>query len=242
MRAYEGSELALFAEALNWKRYWAETIAPFLSGEVLEVGSGLGANVAYLRPFAESYLGLEPDDTMVIAAREQHDDPSVSFEVGTLQTLASRRFDTILYLDVLEHIEDDQAELARTSSFLRLGGHLIVLSPAHPLLYSEFDRSIGHFRRYSRNSLLSITPHELTVSTVQFLDGVGAATSWANRFLLRQTLPTVRQIALWDRFIVPTSRFTDVLTKRMFGRSIVAVWTKTRAADHSSAGQDQRVC
>ena len=241
MRAYEGSELALFAEALNWKRYWAITIAPFVLGEILEVGSGLGSNVAYLLPPAQSYLGLEPDDTMVIAARERHDDPAVSFEVGTLQTLAARQFDTILYLDVLEHIEDDRAELARTSAFLRPGGRVIVLSPAHPLLYSDFDRSIGHFRRYTRSSLLSITPRELTLSTVQFLDGVGAATGWANRFLLRQALPTVRQIALWDRFIVPVSRLTDVLTKRMFGRSIVAVWTTTPAPTIHRAGLDQRV-
>lgn len=226
MRAYEGSELALFADALNWKRYWARKIAPFVSGDVLEVGSGIGSNVAYLRPSIRSYLGLEPDDSMVVTARRQHEDPSVSFEIGTLQSLEARPFDTILYLDVLEHIEDDRAELARTASYLRPGGRVIVLSPAHQLLFSEFDRSIGHFRRYSRESLVAITPSELTLTNIQFLDGVGAATSWANRLFLRQALPTKRQIALWDRLIVPVSTGTDRLTGRTFGRSIVAVWTK----------------
>ena len=73
---------------------------------------------------------------------------------GTLSELSdSDKFDTILYMDVFEHIEDDRAELERAAAQLAPDGHLIVLAPAHQWLFTPFDESIGHYRRYSRRTL-----------------------------------------------------------------------------------------
>jgi 2-polyprenyl-3-methyl-5-hydroxy-6-metoxy-1,4-benzoquinol methylase len=68
---------------------------------------------------------------------------------GSTETLGpEERFDTALYIDVLEHIRDDQTEVARVGRHLTPGGHLVVLAPAHQALYTLFDAAIGHFRRY----------------------------------------------------------------------------------------------
>ena len=73
--------------------------------------------------------------------------------VGSLRTFSdSPCFDCILYIDVLEHIEDDRAQIDAAARLVRGGGHVVILSPAHHWLFSEFDKSIGHFRRYNKGS------------------------------------------------------------------------------------------
>ena len=136
------------------------------------------------------------------------------------------RFDTILYIDVLEHIEDDRGEMSRAAELLAPRGTLIVLSPAFPLLFSEFDRSVGHYRRYTRASLAAVMPASLRQVRLRYIDSVGFMASLANRALLRQELPSRRQIALWDRVMIPVSRVLDPLLVHSFGRSILAVYER----------------
>jgi hypothetical protein len=148
-------------------------------------------------------------------------------QIGTTADLDPRsRFDTILYIDVLEHIEDDRAEMARAAELLAPRGALIVLSPAFQQLFSDFDRSVGHFRRYTRASLAEVMPPSLRRVRLRYLDSVGFLASLSNRALLRQALPTRRQIALWDRVMIPASRVLDPLLARSFGRSVLAVYER----------------
>ena len=128
--------------------------------------------------------------------------------------------------DVLEHIEDDAKELDLASQHLLPDGFLIVLSPAYQWLYSEFDSSIGHFRRYERASLLSLTPQECVVERICYLDSVSVLTSLANRIFLKQAIPTAKQIDFWDSVLIPVSRIINPLTNFSIGRSIVSVWSK----------------
>jgi hypothetical protein len=136
------------------------------------------------------------------------------------------RFDTILYLDVLEHIEDDSAELVCAASNLNPGGHLIVLSPAHQFLFSPFDSAIGHFRRYSKTSLMrAASQTHLSPVKIAYLDAVGMLASAANSMLLNQAMPTERQILTWDRLLIPVSRLLDRGLGYRLGKSILGVWT-----------------
>jgi 2-polyprenyl-3-methyl-5-hydroxy-6-metoxy-1,4-benzoquinol methylase len=108
--------------------------------------------------------------------------PSCEAHAGTLAGLpAQRSFDSILYIDVLEHIEDDRVEARHAAGRLRSGGKLIVLAPAHQWLYSPFDEAIGHFRRYSRSSLAAAVPSELKLVELRYLDCVGLLASKAHR-------------------------------------------------------------
>ncbi len=153
---YAGSELELFEKARNWKAYWRAQIRGFIRGDVLEVGAGIGANTLTLAGLKyERWTCLEPD--AALAARIALP-PGGRHEpaVGTIDTLpAEAQFDAVLYIDVLEHIEDDRAELARAAARLKPGGALIVLAPAHPFLFTPFDAAIGHFRRYTHASLFT---------------------------------------------------------------------------------------
>ena len=229
--AYQGAELESFAHARRWKAYVRKALHPYLAGDILELGAGIGETTRALRPGSRalSWTCVEPDPAMAqaigTAAQAGQFGEHVTTLCGTLVDLPEgQRFDTALYVDVLEHIEDDLGELVAAAERLRKGGRIVVLSPAYPYLYSEFDRAIGHFRRYTKGMLRGLTPPGMRIEAEFYLDGVGLLASFANRAMLRQAQPTMRQVLFWDRVLVPLSRLLDPLTGRRFGRSVVTVW------------------
>jgi SAM-dependent methyltransferase len=225
---YPGKELDVFAEAQNWKRYFADLLRPFVIGRVLEVGAGIGATTkALFHSGVTSWTCLEPDPNLAGRLRETVDalSPKPSVIVGTIDEASGvGPFDTILYIDVLEHIEDDAEEMRRAAARLDRGGKLIVLAPAFQWLYSEFDRSIGHHRRYTRKSLRSVFPNRLREKEIFYADALGASLSFANRTVIRTSSPRLGDIKLWDRYIIPMSRIIDPVIARSFGRSVIAVY------------------
>ena len=140
------------------------------------------------------------------------------------------QFDTILYIDVLEHIDDDGGELQRAAGHLAPGGHLVVLSPAHRWLFSPFDAAIGHFRRYTARDLEALTPAGVERVRTFYLDSVGMLASAANRMFLRQSMPNANQIHCWDNWMIPCSRWVDQLTGYRLGKSVVGIWRKSSLA------------
>lgn len=227
---YQGSELDLFSSAMNWKTYIERRIGPFISGDVLEVGAGIGGTTSVLSSARhKSWTCLEPDWALASQIENIIHKLPVRCDVrrGDLTALADHEcFDTILYIDVLEHIEDDVQELRRASRHLNPGGHLIILAPAHQFLFSEFDRAVDHFRRYDRASLAKVFPSELTKQTLFYLDSCGVMLSLGNRLLLRQSKASRRQMQVWDRLVVPLSRLIDPLLGYGVGKTVVGVWSK----------------
>jgi hypothetical protein len=230
-RKYPGTELELFSVVHNWKSYWSQQIRPFLGGDILEVGAGIGSNTLVLDPGGDGrWVCLEPDadlftdliKTLAKAPCRRVYEPIC----GTLRSLKDQQFDTIVYIDVLEHIEDDREELERATSHLRSKGHLIVLSPAHQCLFTPFDTAIGHFRRYNHSMLRRISPSCLSFTRLRYLDSFGLIASAANVLYLRQSMPSSAQLRFWDQWIIPISRVLDPWFRYNIGKSIVAVWHK----------------
>jgi protein-L-isoaspartate O-methyltransferase len=227
---YQGSELELFAHAKNWKDYWSSVIRPYLGSNVLEVGAGIGSITKLLARSGICWTCLEPDPQQANRIRtwcEQESINSVIVITGTLRMIpADRSYDTIIYIDVLEHIEDDRSEILKAYRHLSETGNLIILVPAHQCLYTAFDRSIGHFRRYNRPQLESLKPEEAVKKFSGYLDSFGLLASLFNRLLLRSSMPTKTQISLWDRRLVPLSRTLDRLLRYRLGKSLVVVWSR----------------
>ncbi len=228
---YVGSELELFREARNWKAYYARVIRRYLGNEVLEVGAGIGGTTEILcRAQHQRWLCLEPDGDLILVLKETVAAGKLpSFcqvNQGTLTALSTyEKFDSILYIDVLEHIEDDFSEVQQAAEHLKAGGHLIVLAPAHQWLYSPFDAAIGHYRRYNQRSLAAL-PRHLECVFLGYLDSVGLLASLSNRWLKR-SMPTAKQIQLWDRAMVPVSTRIDPLLGYSIGKSVLGVWRKS---------------
>jgi 2-polyprenyl-3-methyl-5-hydroxy-6-metoxy-1,4-benzoquinol methylase len=231
--SYVGQELEIFATARTWKGYWRSQITEFItSGRVLEVGAGIGANTALLcHAGVHHWVCLEPDASLTNRLRsvvQQQRLANCDVRDGGIGTLgATECFDAILYIDVLEHIADDRAELEKAFHHLAPGGALIILAPAHQWLFSPFDAAIGHFRRYNRRTLELAIPAALQRQFVKYLDSVGLLASTMNRYLLRQSHPTSRQIEFWDRRLVTASKIVDPLLMYSAGKSILGVWRRS---------------
>lgn len=233
---YVGEELHLFAEARVWKDYVARQIATCFGPRVLEVGAGMGATTAALAGVADAagtrrWTCLEPDPHLraEVARGVRSGELPAWCDVagGTLGSLApSERYDTILYLDVLEHIEDDRGEVQAAYDRLTPGGRLVILAPAHDALFTPFDEAIGHFRRYDRRRCLDLEPAGARRLRLRYLDCVGLLASLGNRLVLSSAMPTPRQLWFWDRILVRASKLLDPLTAYRLGKSILVVWQR----------------
>lgn len=228
---YQGNELELFQHARHWKKYFSRVIRPYIKNDVLEVGAGIGATTLLLNDGSpRQWLILEPDPEMLAflkKKKENNELPSnCSIEGGTIAQLTGT-FDTVIYIDVLEHIESDHSELEKALGLLTNGGHIIVLSPAFQSLFSPFDKAIGHYRRYNKKMIRSITPTGCSLVSCRYYDSIGYFAALMNKLLLRKKYPTTRQVAFWDNWMVPVSALTDKLFFHSFGKSIIAAWKKT---------------
>jgi SAM-dependent methyltransferase len=229
---YIGNELELFKNAKNWKSYYRGYIKPYLNGKVLEVGAGLGGTTEHLCDGSQKdWLCLEPDPELSATIQKMIDTkvlPSCCrLTKGTIQDVSKdEKFNAIIYIDVIEHIEDDRAELQRAYDYLEDGGVLMILVPAHQFLYSAFDKAIGHYRRYNKSMLRNTVPLALKQLNLMYLDSVGLLASIANKLFLKRSYPNLQQILFWDNVMVSISRVTDPIIFKTLGKSVLGIWKK----------------
>jgi SAM-dependent methyltransferase len=228
---YLGTELDLFAYAKNWKRYYASILQPYLKGRVLEVGAGIGTTTKSLcRGNYDQWICLEPDPGLLLKIEEliyKNELPSFcKTKNGSISDLNETSLDTIIYIDVLEHIDNDYHELKSCLDSLTVGGSLVILAPAHQWLYSAFDRQIGHYRRYTKQSLVKVVPKGFKCIKLIYIDSVGMLASIANKILLKTANPSLNQILFWDKVLIPISKIVDRLLFFNIGKSLIGVWQK----------------
>jgi SAM-dependent methyltransferase len=229
---YPGSELELFREATNWKNTIKLNLSPYLSGEILEVGAGIGGSTKILCDGKQKrWVCLEPDKQNVKKIKHEIEFQNLpsccEIRNATISDLNKDEiFDSILYIDVLEHIENDLMELHQAEKHLKPGAILAILVPAHLYLYSVFDAAIGHYRRYNQKQLQQIIPLSLCQKEIKYLDCIGLFASLANKILLKKMLPDKNQIRIWDKAMVPISRKLDPIFGYRIGKSLLGIWKK----------------
>jgi glycosyltransferase involved in cell wall biosynthesis len=214
-----------------------QSIAPYVGERVLEVGAGIGnmTRVMYGRELivatdiGVSYLQIlrnrfARNPSIVVARLDLNSDDHLALE--------QYDFDTVVCLNVLEHIEDDRGALARLRDVLVPGGRLLLFVPADQSLYGTIDKQVGHFRRYSREELRPmIESAGFTVDKIVYQNWFGRFGWWLNgRVLKRSHLPSA-QSKVFDAF-VPLLRALEFREPRK-GLSIVAVATKQAAIPKS---------
>lgn len=228
--SYIGTELEIFNHATEWKSYYGKHLLPYLGSEVLEVGAGIGGTTKVLCAGEHRrWVCLEPDTTLITQINRQIADGELppfceARAVSSAELAADEKFDSIIYIDVLEHIEDDQAEMLTISRHLKKDGYLIVLCPAHQKLFTPFDKAIGHFRRYNKKMLTKAVPENLRCVKLIYLDSIGLLASLGNKLILNSSSPSHQQIQFWDKRLVPISRLTDAILGFRLGKTVIGVW------------------
>jgi SAM-dependent methyltransferase len=195
---------------------------------VLEIGSGIGNLSAFL--VEEGCERLVLTDTReeyldrLRARFAKHSNVSVArlYLPDELGTLAGQQFDTIICLNVLEHIDDDISSLQAMRRMLAPNGRLILLVPALPALYGTIDKALGHHRRYKRGPLSSLLQAAgFTVAHVEYFNLAGVPGWWfAGRVLRRELIPAT-SLKLYDA-LVPLFRLERLIPWRV-GQSLIAI-------------------
>jgi SAM-dependent methyltransferase len=214
------------AAADNYNAWLLERAQPFIGSRVLDFGAGIGTFTEALASRAE-IVAIEPDSQLARGLRERFAGNEraavVEADAAWLAEDSSQgAFDTVLCLNVLEHIRDDALVLRGFHDCLAPGGHLLLLVPAHARLYGEIDRSVGHERRYSRGPLCGLLEQEgLEPVDIRYVNPLGAV-GWlvASRLLRRDQVPA-GPLRAYDR-LVPVLRGLDRL-RLPFGLSLWAV-------------------
>jgi SAM-dependent methyltransferase len=217
--------LAELEGADNYRRWLLELVRPYVRGAVLEVGAGRGTFSEDLRACGNSLTAVEPSARLAEHLRTRVAGLSaVDVVVGVLSDVIRTDFDAAVMLNVLEHIEDDAAALAEVFARLAPGGTFSVWVPAFQALLGDFDRRIGHHRRYTRDGLVAkfrAAGFEIETAHYANLPGFFA---WFLVVRVLRARPTTGGLSdVYDRFIVPLTRRVEKRWKPPFGQSVFVV-------------------
>jgi SAM-dependent methyltransferase len=225
--------LELFSNAPSFNRWLFESIVPYCQGSILEIGSGIGNISRYLLqqpgPVFLSDLRVEYCDTLRglfgnssnLGAVFQLDLSLPDFEDKYAQWM--HQFDTVVALNVIEHIRADGLAVTNCKKLLKKNGHLIVLVPAYNWLFNSLDLELGHFKRYQKKSLKKLLESQgMEVSRSRYFNAAAIPGWWFSGSVLKKKIVPYHQLRIYNK-LVPLFRMIDRLLMQNTGLSVIAV-------------------
>jgi SAM-dependent methyltransferase len=231
---YVGKDLEAMSFAVNYHKWILEEFRPFLGKKLVEVGAGTGS-------FSEMLIAEKPENLALIEPSEMFN--FLEQNISQIETAATVNYynaifseaadnlnakpDTIIYVNVMEHIEDDTAELKKVYETLETGGHCLIFVPAFMSLYGAFDEKVGHFRRYTKNELeekARIAGFKIVKS--KYFDFVGIFPWYIKYKLLKSDSLESGAVTAYDKFAVPVTKQFERFLKFPVGKNILTVLSK----------------
>jgi SAM-dependent methyltransferase len=214
------------ADQPRYRRYQLDLISPHCGNTVLEVGAGLGE-------FAAGFTGLDrlvvtdadPGAVELLAERFA-DRPEVEARQLALgdELSLDKPVDSVIAINVLEHIEDDAGALRSLAELVVPGGTIVLWVPGYQQLYGEFDRRVGHVRRYTPATVSdAVLRAGLQVELAKPVNLLGGIAWWAAVRRGGSTAPNPKLVAIYDRFVVPVTRAVESRVRVPFGQTVLCV-------------------
>ena len=233
---YAGRDLEAMSFARNYHRWILDLFAPHLGRRLVEVGAGTGSfSELLLERRPDSLALVEPSPEMHrllvervgrIPARSRVRVYNDTF-AGAARRVALDAPDSVIYVNVLEHVAEDEAELRLISETLAPGGRAFVFVPAFRWLYGSFDRQVGHQRRYTRGELAAKCGRAgLRVVRSVYFDAAGVLPWWVKYRLLRSEEMEPAAVRLYDDFCVPLMRRVERVVPPPLGKNVLLVAEK----------------
>ncbi len=233
---YVGKDLEAMDFAVNYHRWILALMKPFLGKHLVEVGAGTGAFSKILLETAPKTLSLVEPSAMFESLQTnlaKHDSatkirafPNIFAEVAA-QIETEQSPDSIIYINVLEHIEDDRLELKIIHRTLREKGRVFVFVPALPVLFSEFDKQIGHFRRYRKTELVEkFRAIGFRILLSRYFDAAGIFPWLVKYRLLKSLTMESSAVHFYDKFVVPVSKPIESFLPLPLGKNLLFVAEK----------------
>ena len=222
---YDGFELDHFDSASNFREYQISLIKKFIKGKFIEVGAGKGGLVPFYKNLAKEITLLEPEKKLYKVLKKKYISKKIKIKNQTIKSI-NKKFDTIIYYDVLEHIKNDLGEIKNAKKKLSKQGCLIFSVPAYQSFYSSFDKYVGHYRRYNKKNFIKLNKKAgLKIEKLVYYDSIGFLFLVLNKiFSIKQT-NLKNKIYIWN-LLMPISKIIDFLTFNKFGKSLLCVFRK----------------
>lgn len=233
VRATITSTLDTLDDAVNYMSWIVEMVRPHLAGPILEVGAGHGTFTGTLADIADVHA-VEPGDHGASVLDERFGgDPRVTITHGVVEDLPEAAvYGSAVMINVLEHIADDEAALVAIRSRMVPGAQIAVWVPAFPVLYSQFDRRLGHYRRYRIPELRAVAQRAgFRVDDARYVNSVGFFSWLIAARMMGNTVPSPFLVSVFDRWFVPVLRFVESRIRMPIGQSILLIATASAAAD-----------
>ena len=234
---YVGTDLEAMAFAENYQRWMMEIFRPYLGKRVVEVGPGTGSfSELILEENVETLSLVEPSSKMRQLLNERIGSLAVQSQLKMYSSVfsdvadkikESDKPDSVFYINVLEHIQDDEAELRTIQATLSDGGRLFIFVPALRQLFGSVDQGVGHFRRYVKSELeRKCRQSGFQVIESGYFDFVGIAPWWVKHCLLRSPNLGVRSVQMYDRYVVPIAKVMETAVRPPIGKNIFLIAEK----------------
>ena len=222
---YDGFELDHFDSALNFRKYQILLIKKFIKGKFLEVGAGKGGLIPFYKNLIKNITIIEPEKKLFKILKKKYSNKKISIKNQTINNI-KKKYDTIIYYDVLEHIKNDLNEVKLASKKLNKNGYLIFSVPAYQTFYSSFDKSVGHFKRYNKKDFIVLGKKtDLKIEKLAYYDSMGFLFLVLNKFFSLKQTNLENKVYLWN-LLMPISKLIDFLTFNKFGKSLLCVFKK----------------
>ena len=222
---YDGFELEHFDSASNFRQYQISLIKEYIVGSLLEVGAGKGGLAVKYINLTDDITLIEPDKKLFNFLKKKFKRKKISIQNTSIKKI-KKKFDVIIYFDVLEHIKKDLTEVKIASKKINKNGYLIFSVPAFQLFYSNFDKSVGHFKRYNKNDFLEFSKkNNLKIIKLVYYDSIGFLFLVLNKIFSLDQTNLKGKVFLWN-LLIPISKILDILTFNTFGKSLLCVFKK----------------
>ena len=227
IKKYPEVALERFDRAGLWIKYVIFKVKRFLKNDILEVGAGFGSFTrGYMKNFHSITLTDTDDNSFNLLKKNFLHDQNVNIIKSSIKDI-EKKFDTIIYFNVLEHIKEDISEIKSALKKLNKGGHLIILVPAHQKMYSKLDKIVGHYKRYDIDFFKKNRFENSKIIKLHFLDFFGYLLYYLNKiFFKEETYPSNLKIFIWDKIFTPFTIAIDYLTGYKFGKNILCIYQK----------------
>jgi SAM-dependent methyltransferase len=236
---YAGRELEAMAWAINYHRWILEIFLPYLGQHIVEVGAGVGSfSELVLSEHKFQTLSLvEPSEELYEGLKTRMREPGTNMKVDlyhgnfleVAQLIKSQKLiDSVIYINVLEHIAEDERELEAVRDTLSQGGHVFLFVPALRWLYGTFDKQVGHVRRYTKTELEEkLRRAGFSIVRSSYFDLPGIAPWWVKYRLLRSSMMERSAVRFYDQFIVPVVRRVESIAPPPIGKNVIVVAQKS---------------
>ncbi len=233
---YVGKDLEAMDFAVNYHLWILQLLKPFLGKHLVEVGAGTGSfsellletnpETLFLVEPSEMFTQLEKKVENITSKTEIHCHQNIFANVA--ETIKNKQEpDTIIYINVLEHIENDFEELKVVNETLSENGRVCIFVPAQAFLYSEFDKYIGHFRRYSKKRLEEkCVESGFKILYSRNFDLAGVI-PWLIKYrILKSKNMEGEAVKIYDKYIVPITKRFETLIPPPIGKNLILVAEK----------------